>query len=282
MFDVDGNRLVFQDVVSVKPASMPIHLNVLKGHLKTATDIADEDEELMILLREAVQAVEKDSGRALVMQTRKRYFDRWPTLSPSRAASGIETNDIELGFHVFGVDSITYTDYSNTVQVWDAAKYQVNNEDEPCRVRFAWGGLWPVSRIQEKAICITYKCGDVIPFIVSGDTLTVRGIEVTNGQRFRVSNSGGGLPDGLVVDTDYFVVEASGATCKLADTSGGAAITLESTGTGLHFLGELHPAAALAICLRVAMGNLDREGAAYAQCERGYWARINGMRAGGL
>lgn len=43
------------------------------------------------------------------------------------------------------------------------------------------------------------------------------------------------LPAGLLSDTLYYVINASGKTCKLSLTSGGAAIDITDTGTGNHY-----------------------------------------------
>jgi len=43
------------------------------------------------------------------------------------------------------------------------------------------------------------------------------------------------LPAGLIADTLYYVINASGKTCKLSLTSGGAAIDITSTGTGIQY-----------------------------------------------
>lgn len=46
----------------------------------------------------------------------------------------------------------------------------------------------------------------------------------------------GALPTGLTFGTTYYVVNASGATCSLAATSGGAAINTSGTQSGTHYL----------------------------------------------
>jgi hypothetical protein len=40
------------------------------------------------------------------------------------------------------------------------------------------------------------------------------------------------LPGGLKPNTDYFVIGASGSTCQLSATSGGAAVTIANDCTG--------------------------------------------------
>jgi hypothetical protein len=70
----------------------------------------------------------------------------------------------------------------------------------------------------------------------STDLLTGTAHTRVNGDKVRLTTTGT-LPGNLAVNTDYFVRDVSGSTFKLALTSGGAAIDITSTGTGVHSLG---------------------------------------------
>lgn len=273
MRTAQGENLRYQEIVSVKPACLPIHLNELKRHVNLGLDVAAQDQNLTRYLSEAVQAVEQDSGRALVMQTRKLYLEQWP----------VEVVELR-GCPVVKVDSAVYVDGAGDSTTWDDDDYQVNLADEPARLRPAWNGFWPTARQQEQSICVTFKCGYIIPFTANATTnvLTLQGYTPTNGETWRVSTSEGTLPEGLSANTDYYVVNASGSTCKLSATSGGSAIDITSAGAGMLFLGELDPKAAMALYLKVAMRFEDREGAAYKQCLDGYWGQIYGLRYEGV
>jgi hypothetical protein len=194
----------------------------------------------------------------------------------------INTNNIEIrSCPVISIDSITYTDYSGTVQTWPTSAYQVNITDEPCQIRYVWGGMWPVARIQEKSIAVNYHCGYAIPFTVTGtSTITLKGVAPTNGATYRVSNSWSaeGLPGGMDRYTDYYIVNASGQACGLATSANGSAITISGAGSGYHFLGEINPLAVQAIKLKVAANYCDREGAEYKTCMDGYWSKIHSLR----
>ncbi len=72
--------------------------------------------------------------------------------------------------------------------------------------------------------------------VASTDVLTGYGRTFTDGDIVQVLNSGGALPGGLVAGTTYYVVSASGSTCKLSLTSGGSAVDVTSTGDGTHFV----------------------------------------------
>jgi hypothetical protein len=72
------------------------------------------------------------------------------------------------------------------------------------------------------------------PFTVNTgtDVITATGHTYVNGQRVRVSQSGGALPSPLVADTDYYVRDVATDTLKIALTSGGAAIDITTAGSG--------------------------------------------------
>jgi len=257
----------------------------VKLHVRLGTDVSAEDAAIDTYIREATEAVEQDSGRALVMQTVATYLDQFPLWSSNQAGqSQMPLPNIEVRrCPVYSVDSITYTDYSGNVQTWALSTYaQYNTTDAPGQIRYKWGGYWPTARQQEKSITVTTHNGYAVPFTASGNVLTVAGYTPTNGDIWRVSNSGGALPTGLATMTDYYVISASGQTCSLSLTAGGAAVTLSTTGSGLNFLGEIPSLAIMAIYLRVAMSYGDREGAEYEQCVRGYWSKIYSLRYEGV
>lgn len=277
-----GDRLRVQDVCTVKPYALPVDLAAVKAHLRIAADLTDEDALLSVYLQSAVESVEVDAGRALVMQTRCLYLDQWPVISP--AIAGLDqTDSVDLLLArapAVQVDEITYTDESGAVQTLDAEDYAVNTADEPCRVRYSWGSSWPAARQQEKSICVTYKAGYVIPFTAdaASDVITLRGQPAGKCPAAVCDPVHSAIDGRQSTQTDYYVVQSSGNTCKLSTSEGGGAVNLSSAGTGLHFLGELDSRAVLAVLLRVGMLYVDREGAEYEQCRRGYWAQIHALR----
>ena len=274
-----GEQLRYQQTVSVGPASLPVHRTAVRLHCRLGTDVTEDNALLDAYIREATESVELHSGRALVMQTRKTFIDQWPfgrNVDPLQPGQDVEVR----GCPVAKLDSVTYTDNAGAAQTWSSSAYQFNSADEPSRLRYVWGGFYPVSRLQEKSIVITTKNGYAIPITANLTTnvFVMKGFTPVDGDSFRLSNSGGTLPAGLELYTDYFIRDASGSTFKLALTSSGTAIDITTAGTGLSFLGEINPQAIQAIYLRVAMNYVDREGADYKACEAGYWARINSLR----
>lgn len=264
----------YQIVTSTGPTSLPIHRNAIKQHCRLGLDVTEDDKLIDDYIREATIALEKDTQRALVMQTRKMYMEQFPIGEDCIAIPACP---------VYAIDSITYVDYSGETQTWSSSSYIVNTADEPAEVAYVFGGMWPSAREQEKSITVTMKSGYVVPFSVNPTTnvFTLTNYTPTNGDIWRVTNSGGTLPGGLSENTDYYVVNASGSTCKLSTTAGGSAVDVTTTGTGLNFFGELDPRARQAIYMRVAGMVLDREGADYSKIIEGYWSRVYSLRYGG-
>ena len=59
---------------------------------------------------------------------------------------------------------------------------------------------------------------------------------LTNGTAVQVSNTGGALPTGLAIDTEYYIISATANTFQLSATVGGGAINITDNGTGTHFV----------------------------------------------
>ena len=280
-----GEQLRYQDRVTVGPRALPVHRDAVKLHVRLGTDVSAEDAAIDTYIREATEAVEQDSGRALVMQTVVTYLDQFPMPTGNQVGmAAVPFNNIEVRHcPVYSFDSLTYTDYNGTVQTWSlSSNAQYNTTDEPATLRYKWGGMWPVARQQEKSITVTTHNGYAVPFTASGNVLTVAGYTPTNGDTWRVSNSGGSLPTGLSTMTDYYVISASGQTCSLSLTSNGSAVTLSTAGSGNNYLGEIPSLAIMALYLRIAMSYGDREGAEYEQCKAGYWSKIYSLRYEGV
>ena len=112
----------------------------------------------------------------------------------------------------------------------------------PAFVVPAYGESWPTTYEMVDAVCVTFIAGYVMKYTVVAATnvLTLVGGTLVDTNVVRVSVSGGtsgAVPTGLAVDTNYYVRDVSGATCKLAATSGGAEIDVTGTGTGTQFIG---------------------------------------------
>lgn len=74
--------------------------------------------------------------------------------------------------------------------------------------------------------------------VAASNKFTIAGHPYVDGNGpLQVSNSGGALPAGLLVDTNYFIRDRVGDEIRLALTPGGAAVAITTAGTGTNSLG---------------------------------------------
>jgi len=250
------------------PSSEPISVAEAKKHSRR--DDVDEDDEWAILISSARHQVETDARRAICWQRWKLILDEWP--------------DVIEGFMcpLIAVESVKYYDFTTPTAVLttvDATTYTVS-KTEPWRVNPAFTKYWLPPRPQHGAVEITFTAGYLVPFTAAtSGTLTFTDYTPTNGDSFRLSNSGGELPAGLSKNVTYYVINASGSTCKLSTSSGGGAVSIGTTGVGLHFLGELPGTLRLAMLKHMATNFADREGSSSAaDCERSYLQSLRAVQ----
>lgn len=240
------------------PAAEPMSVIEAKLQTRRATEVTNEDSLIQRIIEGARHQVEKDSRRAIVWQRWKLKLDAWPDVIRIFRCPVIE------------VESVKYL--SGTLTTLEPSMYAVTYS-EPCRIAPAFNYCWPAVTEQIGAIEVTFTAGYLIPFTANLTTnvLTFTDYEPTNGDSFRLTNSGGFLPSPLVERRTYFVVGSSGNTCQLSLTSGGAAIDILTAGTGLNFLGEVPQSLMTSMRKRVAVEFADREGSSIAaDCERSY------------
>lgn len=220
------------------PVFEPVHLNQAKIWLRLAvTNTAaaaytNEDELLTSIVKAARVVAETETWRALVLQVMDFYLDEWP-----------EGDEIQLPSPPLrAVESITYTESDGTVSTFSSADYSVDTDSAPGRVVLGYGETWPSATLAPKnPIKIRFRCGYAAPFSASASTdfITCVNHSFIDGDKTRLSFSGGALPAGLSTDTDYYIRDMSGNTFKLAATAGGAAIDITDAGSGLLFCGEI-------------------------------------------
>jgi len=219
-------------IVVTHPSAEPLHISDAKLHLRLVAVLADaaaysrEDDLLRGVVAAARQVAEGETWKYLVLQTHDMYLDCWPSA-------------IELPHPLRAVDLIEYTDdvgvttaFTDYAVDYDAARIVPND-------------VWPsVSLADVYAIKIRYRVGYATPFTANATTnvLTALNHPYANNDVVRLTVSGGVLPAGLVINTDYYVVGATATTLQLSATSGGAAIDITDVGSGIMFLGEIPPA----------------------------------------
>lgn len=223
----------------------PISTTEAKAHLRV--DSSTDDTLIAALVRSAREYCEAFTARQLVSAYWRLTLDEFPA----------EDTPIKLfASPARSIISVTYTDTAGAAQTVTASDYSLITSVEPAQVISAYETFWPSTRDITDAVAVNFYAGYSAPFTASAatDTLTVSNRGLTNGDRVRLSNSGGALPAGLSADTDYYIVNASGATCKLSTTSGGSAVDITDAGTGTHFIGEI-PASIIA-AIKLIVGDL--------------------------
>ena len=257
------------------PSAEPLSIIEAKLQARRSTTVTNEDAIWLDCIAAARHQVETDTMRAICWQRWKLILDEWP--------------DVIEGFKcpLISVESVKYYDFTTPTAVLttvDSSTYTVS-KSEPWRVNPAFTKYWLPPRPQHGAVEITFTAGYLIPFTVTASTdyLTFTDYTPTNGDSFRLSNSGGQLPAGLSLNTTYYVVNASGSTCKLSTSSGGAAVDITTAGTGLHFLGVLPGTVKQAMLKHIATNFADREGSTVAaDCERSYLQSLRAVQYVGI
>lgn len=228
------------------PYAEPIHLDEAKDHLRIERERKEEDEPIKGYIIAARKQAEAFLGAALVAQTYDLILDSFSycyNIKISRPP-------------LLSVVHVKYVDVDGTVQTLATTEYTVDANSRPGLIYPAYGKTWPSTRDMPSAVTVRFIAGYVTPFTVTdvpNNVITPKGGRTyANGDVLRLTNSGGALPDPLKVETDYYVVNVSGATFKLALTAGGAAIDLTNGGSGISYIGELPADIKMGILVTVA------------------------------
>lgn len=226
---------------TIAPYVEPVTLAQAKRQLRE--DGTDEDTFITSLIPVARQYVETYCGQQLVTATFEQKLDHFPC-----------GNRICLNWPpLIGTPVITYIDTAGDTQTLSTSVYEVNTRSLPGYIKLAYNQYWPITRCQQDAVTITFTAGFATPFTVntSTDIITLKGRTPTTGERVRLTGSEGTLPGGLSLATDYYVIGASGSTCQLSTTSGGAAVDITSAGSGTFFIGAIPECATQAMLMLI-------------------------------
>jgi len=197
-----------------------------KLHVRCDADLTDEDALISALIPVARAHVESATNRIMVTQGLRSTFPDWP-------------DRIDLRAPLRKVSAITYLDTAGASQTLAAADYVTDLAELPGIVTRAYAATWPSTYEHPAAVTVDFVAGYATPFTVDATTniLTAAGHPFATGDVVRGINTGGALPAGLAVRTDYYAIGVSGNTMQLSATSGGAAIDITGAGTGTHFIG---------------------------------------------
>jgi uncharacterized phiE125 gp8 family phage protein len=133
-------------VVTTAPTVEPLDEAEAKLHCRI--DNAVEGSLILRLIKMAREAVEFDAEIALCTQTRKQYLDYFPAGPIELRSPPVQT-----------VASITYVDPNGTTQTLSASLYETDTTARPGLVVPTYGNSWPSTRVQLRAVTVTFTCG---------------------------------------------------------------------------------------------------------------------------
>ncbi len=220
--------------IAVQPYAEPVGLLEQKNQAKVDLSMTEDDVLIASQIPAARDVIETATGenarrnKVMVATSFDLFLDVFPIFEVATfGISAIRLPRVPL----VSVTSITYVDNNGDAQTLSPSVYVADIARG--RISLAYNQYWPTTRLQPNAITVRFVAGMAAPFTAALDgTITVLGRAVTAGDRVRVMNTGGALPLGLALSTDYFVI----AGPKLSLTSGGAAVAITSVGTGTHFM----------------------------------------------
>jgi len=137
--------MTIRQVITVKPTSEPISLDLAKSHLKVETN---EDDDLIIILIEVVRKwAEGTLNRALISQTWNYFINRFVDKIPLPKGP------------VISITQIDYIDTDGVTQTLSSSIYDADVNGIDGFVRRAYNQVWPSIRNTHNAITITYVVG---------------------------------------------------------------------------------------------------------------------------
>lgn len=132
--------------VTTQPTAEPLSVDEVKTFLNLTSN--EDNGMLEIFIKAAREWAEKVTGRALLSQTIKQYFDEWPT------------GQFTLGISpATSVTSIQYKDSNGATQTWSAANYTVDTVSIPARIVPTDAVDYPELAEVPNAVWVTYVAG---------------------------------------------------------------------------------------------------------------------------
>jgi len=132
---------------TVAPTVEPVTVASLKEHSRIG-DVTDENQIASEWLAGCREMVEVDARVALCTQTWTLQFDQFPC----------DVIEIPV-WPLASVSSVSYVDTNGATQTWSSSNYIVNTANKPGRLTLAYNSNWPVARLQENAITVTFIAG---------------------------------------------------------------------------------------------------------------------------
>lgn len=135
-------------VLVTAPTEEPLTVEEAKLHLRLDPDASDDDALIMTLIQAAREHFEAKTNRALIEQTWRVTYDRFPC-----------EDFLDLGMaDVRSIASFTYID-STGVSTDVPTGYTLDADHCPSRILRAYGSNWPTARAQRNAVRATFVTG---------------------------------------------------------------------------------------------------------------------------
>lgn len=132
--------------VTAQPSAEPLNLTEVKTFLNLTSN--DYDDLLEMFITATREWAEKTTGRAMLSQMVKEYWDEWPT------------EDWVLGLNpVSSVTSIEYVDTDGATQTWAAANYTADTKSKIARIVATDTVSYPSLDTVPNAVIATYLAG---------------------------------------------------------------------------------------------------------------------------
>lgn len=145
--------------VTTAATAEPLTVDEVKAFLNLTSN---EDNGLLeTFIQSAREWAEKTTGRVLLSQTVKQYWDKWP---PGPWCLGLGP--------VSAVTSISYKDENGATQTWAAANYTVDAVSIPARIYPTEDVEYPDLGQYPNAVWVTFAVGYANPAAVPADAKT--------------------------------------------------------------------------------------------------------------
>ena len=143
--------------ISTGPALLPVSVEEAKAHLRV--DGNDEDSTILSMIGAATAKVEKETGRALMSQTVKAYWDTWP-----------DCGVLELPIYpAASITNVKYIDVDGVLQTWSSANYTSDLVGMCARVMPVPDVDLPEIGDYPNAVQVTYVAGSSTTNVVPED-----------------------------------------------------------------------------------------------------------------
>lgn len=142
--------------VTTAPAAEPLNVEEVKTFLNLTSN--DHDAMLEMLIRSAREWAEKTTGRRLLSQTVKQYWDQWPTCEWTLGATPCTS-----------VTSIQYIDENGATQTWATTNYTADTKSLIPRIFPTEDVDYPALGQYPNAVICTYVAGYSTPANVPAD-----------------------------------------------------------------------------------------------------------------